>query len=132
MATKSAAQRREERRDEYNAYLRQCPSRRVLDAISDKWVTLIVSALAGGSMRYSELEREIAGVSPKMLTQTLRGLERDGLVVRVVTAGVPPRVDYELTELGCSLRELVLQIKAWSELHIAEIEAARAAYDARS
>lgn len=128
--TRTAAERRELRRVEYNANLRDCPSRKVLDAIADKWVALVITALGAESMRYSELQREIAGVSSKMLTQTLRSLERDGFVERVVTAGVPPRVDYALTPLGASLREAVFVLKRWAEANIDRIEAARAAYDA--
>ena len=90
----------------------------------------MITALGSGSMRYSELQREIAGASPKMLTQTLRSLERDGLVERTVTAGVPPRVDYALTPLGVSLREVVFVLKRWAEANIERIESARAAYDA--
>ncbi|HEX4399214.1 MAG TPA: helix-turn-helix domain-containing protein, partial [Trebonia sp.] len=94
MATMTAAQRREQERDAYNAYVAECPSRQVLDALSDKWVTLVLTALADAPRRYSELSRTIAGVSQKMLTQTLRLLERDGLVTRTLTASVPVRVDY--------------------------------------
>ena len=97
MAAMTAAQQREQERAEYNAYVAECPSRQVLDALSDKWVTLILTALADAPRRYSELSRTIAGVSQKMLTQTLRMLERDGLVTRTITASVPVRVDYQLT-----------------------------------
>src|SRR6266700_1578571 len=103
MPTLTAAQRREAARTQYDAFLAACPSRQVLERISDKWVTLILVALAGGTLRYSELCRLIAGVSQKMLTQTLRTLERDGLVSRTMTPSVPVRVDYTLTPLGESL-----------------------------
>src|SRR5919205_230869 len=103
MPTMTAAQRRDEAREAYNAYLATCPARQLLDTISDKWVTLVLTALGDGPLRYSELARMVAGVSQKMLTQTLRGLERDGLVTREVTASVPVRVDYALTPLGASL-----------------------------
>ena len=129
MATTTAAQRREHERAAYNAYVAECPSRQVLDALSDKWVTLVLTALADAPRRYSELSRTIAGVSQKMLTQTLRTLERDGLVSRTVTAGVPVRVDYQLTPLGASLMPAVNAVKSWAEEHIGEIEASRAAYD---
>ncbi len=129
MATMTAAQRRERERDVYNAYVAECPSRQVLDALSDKWVTLVLTALADAPQRYSELSRRIAGVSQKMLTQTLRLLERDGLVTRTITASVPVRVDYQLTPLGHTLLPVVRAIKSWSETHIAEIHAARAAHD---
>ena len=129
MATMTAAQRREQERDAYNAYVAECPSRQVLDALSDKWVTLILTALADAPRRYSELARAIAGVSQKMLTQTLRMLERDGLVTRTITASVPVRVDYQLTPLGRTLLPVVRAIKDWSETHISEVHAARIAYD---
>ncbi|HLK76530.1 MAG TPA: helix-turn-helix domain-containing protein [Streptosporangiaceae bacterium] len=129
LPTLTAAQRRAAARAEYDAFLAVCPSRQVLARISDKWVTLILVALAGGPLRYSDLGRIIAGVSQKMLTQTLRTLERDGLVTRTVTASVPARVDYQLTPLGESLMPAVNAVKAWAEQHIAEIEASRAAYD---
>jgi DNA-binding HxlR family transcriptional regulator len=129
MATMTATQRREQERATYNAYVAECPSRQVLDALSDKWLTLTLTALAGGAQRYSELARTIAGVSQKMLTQTLRTLERDGLVTRTITPAVPVRVDYQLTALGRTLLPVVRAIKDWSETHIAEIHAARATYD---
>jgi DNA-binding HxlR family transcriptional regulator len=125
----TAAQRREQERDAYNAYVAECPSRQVLDALSDKWVTLILTALADAPRRYSELARAIAGVSQKMLTQTLRMLERDGLVTRTITASVPVRVDYQLTPLGRTLLPVVRAIKDWSETHISEVHAARVTYD---
>ncbi|MGW5420368.1 winged helix-turn-helix transcriptional regulator [Streptomyces sp. NPDC003943] len=130
MATRTAAERREDARRAYDAYLADCPARLLLDRISDKWVTLLLSALADGPHRYSDLGRKVAGVSQKMLTQTLRGLERDGLVARTVTPSVPVRVDYELTELGASLLPVVRAIKGWADTHIEEVAAAREAYDA--
>ncbi|GAB3973736.1 helix-turn-helix domain-containing protein [Actinoallomurus acanthiterrae] len=130
MPTQTAAQRRAEARVAYDAYMAACPARDLLDRISDKWVTLILNALADGPQRYSDLGRTIAGVSQKMLTQTLRALERDGMVTRTVTPSVPVRVDYELTPLGVSLLPLVQAAKAWAETHIEEVHTARAAYDA--
>jgi DNA-binding HxlR family transcriptional regulator len=130
MPTQTAAQRRAEARAAYDAYMAACPARDLLDRISDKWVTLILNALADGPRRYSDLGRTIAGVSQKMLTQTLRTLERDGMVTRAVTPSVPVRVDYELTPLGVSLLPLVQAAKAWAETHIEEVHTARAAYDA--
>jgi DNA-binding HxlR family transcriptional regulator len=103
MATQTAAERRAEAKRKYNAYVAKCPTRGLLDAISDKWVSLILTALADGPRRYGELSRAIAGVTQKMLTQTLRRLERDGLLTRTVTAGVPVQVEYRLTPLGVSL-----------------------------
>jgi DNA-binding HxlR family transcriptional regulator len=132
MPTLTAAQRQTAAREDYDAFLAACPSRQVLARISDKWVTLILVALAGGPLRYSDLRKIIAGVSQKMLTQTLRALERDGLVSRTVTARVPVRVDYQLTPLGESLMPAVHAVKSWAEEHIGEIEASRAAYDGRA
>jgi DNA-binding HxlR family transcriptional regulator len=129
MATTTAAQRREQARAEYDAFLRGCPTNQLLDRISDKWVSLIVAALATGPMRYSDLGRKIAGVSPKMLTQTLRSLERDGILTRTVTPSVPVRVDYELTPLGRSLALLLTAVKDWAETHIEEVHRARERYD---
>ncbi|MFI6924941.1 winged helix-turn-helix transcriptional regulator [Nonomuraea spiralis] len=130
MATTTAAQRRDQDRLAFDAYFAECPSRKLLDRLSDKWVTLVLSALARGECRYSDLARRIAGVSQKMLTQTLRGLERDGLVARRVTPQVPVRVDYALTPLGESLMPLVAAIKSWAEEYIEDVEAARERYDA--
>lgn len=132
MATQTAAVRREISRASYNANLLECPGHQVLATLSDKWVTLVISALAEGSLRYNELSRIVAGASQKMLTQTLRKLERDGLVSRVVTPSVPARVDYDLTELGRELLPLQRAIKTWAEEHIAQVEAARLRYDSQS
>ena len=129
MATMTAAQRREQARIEYDAFIKGCPTNQLLDRLSDKWVSLVVSALAGGTMRYSDLSRKIAGVSPKMLTQTLRSLERDGILARTVTPSVPVRVDYELTPLGHSLALLLTAVKDWAETHIDEVHEARERYD---
>nr|WP_232794116.1 helix-turn-helix domain-containing protein [Pseudofrankia saprophytica] len=114
----------------FDAFHPSCPSRRLLDTIGDKWVSLVIVALGlGGRMRYSELAARIAGVSQKMLTQTLRGLERDGLLTRTVTPSVPVRVDYELTPLGLSLLDTIRHLKEWAEAHLPEVDAARAEYD---
>lgn len=130
MATTTAAQRREQARIEYDAFIKGCPTNQLLDRLSDKWVSLVVAALSTGPMRYSDLSRRIAGVSPKMLTQTLRSLERDGILGREVTPSVPVRVDYELTPLGHSLALLLTAVKAWAETHIDEVRQAREQYDA--
>src|SRR3954462_15871999 len=127
----TAAQRRASEKAEYDAFLAGCPSRQLLDLISDKWVTLVLAALESGPQRYSQLARTIAGVSQKMLTQTLRTLERDGLVTRTVMATVPVTVTYELTPLGRSLQELMRQLKLWAESHMAAVLEARASYDAQ-
>ena len=132
MPTMTAAQRREQARVEYDAFVRGCPTNQLLDRLSDKWVSLVVSALSAGPMRYSDLSRKIAGVSPKMLTQTLRALERDGLLTRTVTPSVPVRVDYALTPLGSSLAGLLTAVKAWAETHIEEVHEARERYDVSS
>lgn len=139
MATMTAAEKREESKARYNAFLAACPSRQLLDRISDKWVMLVLSALGSGPgcdgspqpMRFSELSRVLAGVSQKMLTQTLRSLERDGLLTRTVTPTVPVTVSYELTALGLSLHNLLRGFKGWAEQHMDEVFAERAAYDAR-
>ena len=112
-----------------SAYAKNCPSRQILDRIGDTWSVLVVMMLADGPQRYTALSRRIEGVSPKMLTQTLRGLERDGLIGRTVHAEVPPRVDYELTTLGRSLLSLVGALENWAENHIEDVQAAREAYD---
>jgi DNA-binding HxlR family transcriptional regulator len=130
MPTMTAAQRREQAREEYDAFIKGCPTNQLLDRLSDKWVSLVVSALATGPMRYSDLSRKIAGVSPKMLTQTLRSLERDGILTRTVTPSVPVRVDYELSPLGHSLAGLLTAVKTWAETHIEEVHEARERYDA--
>ncbi|WP_189316630.1 winged helix-turn-helix transcriptional regulator [Streptomyces brasiliensis] len=132
MPTMTAAQRRERARVQYDAFIRSCPTNQLLDRLSDKWVSLVVAALSTGPMRYSDLSRKIAGVSPKMLTQTLRTLERDGILTRTVTPSVPVRVDYELTPLGASLAHLLTAVKDWAETHIEEVHEAREKYDAEN
>ncbi|MEY9872885.1 DNA-binding HxlR family transcriptional regulator [Streptacidiphilus sp. MAP12-33] len=130
MATQTAAQLREEARRDYALWLAECPGRQVLDRLGDKWSALLLRALADGPRRYSDLSRLVAGVSQKMLTQSLRSLERDGLLNREVTAGVPVRVDYELTPLGHSMLSLVDASSTWARTHMPEVHAARARYDA--
>jgi DNA-binding HxlR family transcriptional regulator len=132
VTTQTAAQRRAQARAAYDAYMMECPARKLLERISNKWVSLILCALADGPKRYGDLARIIAGVSQKMLTQTLRSLQRDGLVARTVTPSVPVRVDYELTPLGDSLQPVVMAVKAWAERHIEQVEDARRGYDANS
>jgi DNA-binding HxlR family transcriptional regulator len=131
MPTMTAAQKRASAKLEYDAFLAGCPSRQLLDRISDKWVALVLAALAEeGRMRYAALSRRLAGVSQKMLTQTLRRLERDGLVTRTVTATVPVTVEYDLTPLGASLQVVMLTLKDWAEAHMDEVVANRERYDA--
>jgi DNA-binding HxlR family transcriptional regulator len=132
MATLTAAQRKENARYEYNANLAVCPGHELLGTLSDKWVTLVISALADGPRRHAELARTVAGATQKMLTQTLRKLEREGLVERTVTASVPVRVDYRLTELGHGLLPVQRAIKAWAEQNIEAVHAARRRYDGES
>lgn len=112
--------------DVYNA---SCPTRRVLDLIADKWTTLIIGLLEEQPLRFSALQRQIGGISQKMLTQTLRNLERDGLVQRTVYAQVPPRVEYALTPLGQTLCEPIAAIIKWSEENIEAVTAAQQSYD---
>src|SRR3954454_6726245 len=102
---------------EPDLYDAKCPSRQVLDRIGDTWSVLVVASLAQGPRRYTALAQRIDGISPKMLTQTLRGLERDGLMTRTVHACVPPRVDYQLTVLGSSLLQLVGALESWAQSH---------------
>jgi DNA-binding HxlR family transcriptional regulator len=130
MPTMTAAQQRERAKQEFDAFLADCPSRFLLDRISDKWVTLVLASLADGPLRFSELSRQLAGVSQKMLTQTLRTLERDGLVSRAVTPSVPVRVDYALTPLGQSLLDPIKHMKAWAEEHVPDVREAQDRYDA--
>jgi DNA-binding HxlR family transcriptional regulator len=144
MPTMTAAQKRAQAKADYNAFLAGCPSRQLLDRISDKWVALTLAALGdegphapGGdgeprSMRYSELSRRLAGVSQKMLTQTLRSLERDGLITRTVTPTVPVTVTYALTDLGLSLLQMMRDVKQWAEVHMDEVLANREEYDVRA
>lgn len=103
----------------------------LLDRIANKWSILVVGLLEDGPLRFSELQRQLGGVTQKVLTQTLRGLERDGLVSRTVQAQVPPRVDYELTALGRLLSVPLAELAKWALAHADEVESARAAFDAR-
>jgi DNA-binding HxlR family transcriptional regulator len=121
MTTRTAAEQRALAKQEFDAFLACCPSRQLLDVIADKWVCLALGALADGPLRHGELRRRIAGVSQKMLTQTLRELERDGLVSRTVTASVPVRVDYALTDLGRDLHVVMRPLKAWAEQNMGRV-----------
>ncbi|MEV7607507.1 helix-turn-helix domain-containing protein [Paenarthrobacter sp. NPDC089322] len=106
-----------------------CPSRVIFQRIGDKWASLVIQVLGEGPVRFSELRKMVSVVTPKVLTQTLRALERDGLVTRTVHAQVPPRVDYELTALGMSLLEPLSMLREWAESHVPSILEARDAYD---
>ena len=109
-----------------------CEVRQILDRIGDKWSLLVIALLDENRLRFTELRRKVDGISQRMLTVTLRQLERDGLVRRTVHPVVPPRVDYELTPLGVTLHATIQTLVTWTEAHQAEIAAARAAYDDRT
>ena len=106
-----------------------CPSRTVLRHVVDRWTPLVVMVLAEGPSRFGELRSRVGGVTPKVLTQTLRSMERDGLVTRTQLPGVPPRVDYELTDLGRSLQAPIDALRTWIHAHSAQILAHRESYD---
>jgi DNA-binding HxlR family transcriptional regulator len=117
----------------WDALKADCPTRKVLAQIGDKWTMLVITALEGDeAVRFSELRRRIEGVSQKMLTQTLRALERDGLVSRTVYPTVPVTVEYRLTTLGQSLTDAVDAIRDWAYAHMPEIERAREEFDIRT
>jgi DNA-binding HxlR family transcriptional regulator len=109
----------------------ECVAREILDRVGDKWSVYVIHMLGGQTRRFSELRRGIEGISQRMLTVTLRGLERDGIVTRTVYPVVPPRVDYALTPLGETLLETVCSLMTWAEAHRPDIDAARARYDER-
>ncbi|WP_461121640.1 winged helix-turn-helix transcriptional regulator [Saccharothrix stipae] len=115
-----------------DAYLRTCASRAVLDLLTNKWVCLVIGALRPGTMRFGELRRRLDGITQKMLTQTLRDLERAGLVHRAVYPSVPPRVEYSLTPLGDNVGGLMDAIRVWSETHIDDIRTAQEEYDRKA
>lgn len=108
-----------------------CEVRQILDRVADKWSLLVIALLDQRTLRFTELRRKIDGISQRMLTVTLRQLERDGLVERTVYPVVPPRVEYALTPLGATLHDTIQALVTWTEDHQNEIASARAAYDAR-
>lgn len=108
-----------------------CPSRTSLARIANKWTAMVVIALSGGRLRFGDLRTTVDGISGKVLTDTLRDLERDGLVTRHVHAEMPPRVEYELTTLGRTLHAPLQALGRWAEEHIEEVLAARETYDTR-
>jgi DNA-binding HxlR family transcriptional regulator len=116
----------------FNVLAAACPTRQVINRIGDRWSLLVLCALEGGTLRFQQLRRAVDGVSQKMLTQTLRTLERDGLVRREIYASVPPRVDYSLTPLGASLSESIIGIRRWAYANMDTIEGARAEFDSRA
>jgi DNA-binding HxlR family transcriptional regulator len=115
-----------------NIFDPECPTRVVLDRLGDKWTVLVVALLDDGPLRFTQLRDGIGGVAPKVLTETLRSLERDGLVTRTVFAQVPPRVDYELTEVGRSLIEPLDLLRDWAEVHVSAILESRRRYESAS
>ncbi|WP_072750787.1 winged helix-turn-helix transcriptional regulator [Rhodococcus maanshanensis] len=120
-------------RDPYQWDTREdCEVRQILDRIADKWSLLVIALLDRRTLRFTELRREIDGISQRMLTVTLRQLERDGLVRRTVYPVVPPRVDYALTPLGETLHETIQALVSWTEVHQDEVARARAEYDLRA
>lgn len=114
-----------------NVLSKNCPSNSVLEMVAGKWQVLILYALRGGKRRYSELQHTVEGISQKMLTQTLRELERNGLVKRTSYPVVPPHTEYELTELGASLEDIIHRLGGWAQENIRAVLEARQAYDAQ-
>ena len=112
-----------------NPYAAECPTRTILDRVADKWTALLLGLIAEKPMRFNQLRREVEGLSQKMLSQTLKGLERDGLVTRTAFATVPVTVEYALTPLGRTLAEALAPLVAWAGAHIDEVLSARARYD---
>ena len=116
--------------NDYDILAPACPSRTVLRHVVDRWTPLVVAVLARGPHRFGELRAAVGGITPKVLTETLRSMERDGLVTRDQAPGVPPRVDYALTPLGTTLAEPMGALRAWAEGHAEEVLGNRARYDA--
>ncbi|VVC75350.1 putative HTH-type transcriptional regulator YybR [Aquicella siphonis] len=114
-----------------NIYNANCPTRLILDRIADKWTVLIIGQLSSGTLRFNELKRSVPGITQKMLTQTLKGLERDGIIVRKIYATVPPKVEYTLTKLGKSLIRVVEAIRTWAETNVKDILQSQAKYDSK-
>jgi DNA-binding HxlR family transcriptional regulator len=109
-----------------------CPTRQVIGRVGDKWTLLVLYALSTGTKRFSQLRSEVEGISQKMLTQTLRALERDGLVHRHAYPTIPPKVEYRLTPLGESLEHAIAVVRTWAYAHVDEIAASRGSYDQRA
>lgn len=116
----------------WNVMVSTCPSRTSLARIANKWTAMIVIALSQGPLRFGEVRQAVDGISGKVLADTLRDLERDGIVSRTAYDQMPPRVDYELTDLGSTLREPLTALGRWAEAHIEEVERARDSYDGRA
>jgi DNA-binding HxlR family transcriptional regulator len=115
----------------WDPYTQGCPSRQLLDRIGDRWTVLIVGALDEGPRRFGEIAGRVGGISQKMLAQTLRSLERDGFVTRTAFPVVPPRVDYELTDLGRSLQQPLLALERWAVDNMDAVASHRDGYDGR-
>ena len=113
-----------------NAYADTCPTRLVLDRIADKWAVLVLGLLGDGPVRFNQLRRQIEGISQKMLAQTLKSLERDGLVSRRAIATVPVTVEYSITPLGRTLSATVDNLRIWAETHIEQVVQSQQKYDA--
>jgi DNA-binding HxlR family transcriptional regulator len=109
----------------WDPYDRNCPTRQLLDRIGDRWTVLVIGTLHDGGRRFGEIARQVDGVSQKMLTSTLRALERDGLVTRTHYPEIPPRVEYALTDLGTSLIEPLNALERWAKDHMAAVLDAR-------
>ena len=114
----------------WNTYATTCPTRLVLDRIADKWAVLVLGLLGNGPVRFNRLRRQIEGISQKMLSQTLKSLERDGLVSRKVTPTAPVTVEYSITPLGETLSATVDNLRIWAETHIEKVLVAQRQYDA--
>jgi DNA-binding HxlR family transcriptional regulator len=108
-----------------------CHAREVLQRVGDKWSMYVINLLGQGTKRFSELHRSIDGITARMLTVTLRGLERDGIVTRTIHPVIPPRVDYALTPMGLTLLDAIGQLVSWADSHLPEISAAQADYDVK-
>ena len=108
-----------------------CRARAVLQRVGDKWSMYVIDLLGQGTKRFSELHRSVDGITARMLTVTLRGLERDGIVTRTIHPVIPPRVEYDLTPMGLTLLDTIGQLVTWADSHLPEISAAQAAYDAK-
>lgn len=113
----------------FDPYAKDCPSRGLVDRIGDRWTILVIGALATGPLRYGGIAEQVSGISPRMLSQTLKGLERDGLITREAHAETPPRVEYALTERGATLRPVLLAVEDWARAHMAEVLASRERFD---
>ncbi len=116
----------------HNPYASNCPTRMILDRVADKWTVLVLGLLMGGPVRFNQLRRAIEGISQKMLSQTLKSLERDGLVSRKAIATVPVTVEYAMTPLGQTLAATLDALRIWAETHMDEVTASQQRYDAKA